>query len=383
MNKKLTMGRMARIKRCITSVFVGALLVAGALPLLGFTRWADEEKIREVLVRGADLHLARQGTYLNACGGQYGPPDVDEIENTWEWKIGSESTCWNVGGISATGLLAAYERTRNPDYLEGAIAQGDTLMEKYNTIVTDDPEGAEWEDRPFSQDIEFLVRLSLDSRDWSYARLARNWYKIVTDNKTAEETADRYIEARFSLAGWDLASQIRAALAVGEWRYARGMAKRLLERRADWEGVELGGWDYTMSSYASLLWAFDELRFGLRDVHAAKREFRDLVLEAQELDGSWENGDYQITAYAILGLDAFEVRRRGRRGEIPKALGMAFTFLRDTQTEEGGWIYPPEIGEVNSEVLMAVGGLRRWEMVLPPGDPAPAKPQKPAAEPIR
>jgi hypothetical protein len=383
MNKKLTMGCRARIKRWITSVSVGALLVAGALPLLGFTWWGDEEKIREVLILGADLHLDRQGTYSNGCDGGYGPPAVYEIGHTWEWVVGNESTCWNVGGISATGLLAAFERTRNHDYLEGAIAQGDTLAEKYNIIVTDDPEGAEWEDRPFSQDIEFLVRLSFDSRDWSYARLARNWYKIVTDNKTAEETADRYIDLRSSLAGWDLASQIRAALAVGEWRYARRMAKRLLERRAEWEGIELGEWDYTMSSYASLLWAFDELRFGLRDVHAAKREFRDLVLEAQELDGSWEAGDYQTTAYAILGLDAFEVRRRGRKGEIPKALGMAFTFLRDTQTQEGGWSYPPEYGEVNSEVLMAVGGLRRWEMLLPPGDPAPGEPQKPAAEPIR
>ncbi len=40
-------------------------------------------------------------------------------------------------------------------------------------------------------------------------------------------------------------------------------------------------------------------------------------------------------------------------------------------------------GEINSEVLMAVGGLRCWEVILPPGDPTLAAPQKPAITPIR
>ena len=363
------------------AVAVG-LLVLGPTPGLAFHWWGEEESIREVLVAGADLHLARQGTYANACGGGYGQPAVAAIEGTWEWEIGSEWTCWNVGGISATGLLAAWERVRHPGYLNGAIAAGDTLAARYETIVTDDPEGAEWEDRPFSQDIEFLVRLARDSRDHSYARVARDWYRIVTDGKTAEENADRYIDARGSLAGWDLASHIRAARAVGEWRYARDMAKRLLERRPDWEGVLYGGWDYTVSSYASLLWAFAELRFGGHEIAAAEREFRDLVLEAQAQEGlqkgSWGGGDYQTTAYAVLGLDAADGPR-----EVARALGRAFAFLRDTQTAAGGWSSPPEYGEVNSEVLMALGGLRWWEIAGPLDDPAPGALLRPAATPLK
>ena len=327
-----------------------------------FDKWKGGDPIREVLVKGADLHLSRQGTYANACGASYGPPNVPTIENTWEWVIGSGETCWNVGGASAIGLLAAYERTHDRDYLNGAIAQGNTLVAKYDAIVTDDPEGAEWEDRPFSQDIEFLVQLSRVSHNHSYARLARNWYDIVVTNKTAVENADRYIDARLSLAGWDLSSQIRAALAVGKWQYARDMAKRLLERRADWEGLMYGGYDYTILSYSGLLWAFAEIRFGGREIAAAEREFRDLVLEAQvqvgPQMGSWDDGSYQTTAYAILGLDT----TNGRQHDIVKALGKAFAFLRDTQTAEGGWSYPPEYGEDNSEVLMALGGLQRREI---------------------
>jgi hypothetical protein len=345
----------------------GVFIIISTLPAHAFDRWGGEDSIREVLIKGADLHLSRQGTYENSCGAKYGPPDVPSIENTWEWKIGSGWTCWNVGGISAEGLLAAYERTHNWDYLKGAIAQGNTLIAKYNTIVIDDPKGAEWEDRPFSQDIEFLVRLSRASHNHSYARVAHDWYDIIINNKTAEENADRYIDNRMSLAGWDLASQIRAACALGKWHYARGMAKRLLERRADWEKVMYSGYDWTMLSYASLLWAFAELRFGGREIAAAEREFRHFVLKAQVQEGpqkgSWDEGSYQTTAYAILGLDAVT----GMQHDVAKALGKAFAFLRDTQTEEGGWSYLEggeyvEYGEENSEVLMALSELR-WREI--------------------
>lgn len=355
---------------------VVALAAVSALPAFAFKADGNREALNDVLVEGADLHLSRQETYDNACGDSYGPPVVDEIDNTWEWQIDSGWTCWNVGGISATGLLAAYERTRDSAYLSAALLTGDTLVEKYSAIAIHDPEGAEWEDRPFSQDIEFLVRLSRDSGDRSYSSLAAEWYSIISDKMTAVDNADRYIEARCSLAGWDLASQIRAAVAVGDRDYARGMANRLLERRDDWEGVLLGGSDYTMSSYASLLWAFHDIGGSGRDVSAAIAEFRGLVLDAQEEDGSWDEGDYQTVAYAILGLDA--VQRNVRT-----ALGKAFAFLRDTQTTQGGWTYPldGELGEVNSEVLMALASLQQLDEGQDLDDPAPGDPARPTAVP--
>jgi len=364
MDKTIKMNMRTLLFALICLVLTFGMLCSTSMEAKAFDRWWGGDPIREVLVKGADLQLSRQGTYVNACGDSYGPPNVPTIENTWEWIIGSGETCWNVGGASAIGLLAAYERTHNRDYLDGAIKQGNTLKKKYDTIVTDDPEGAEWVDRPFSQDIEFLVDLSRVSHYHSYAKLARDWYDIVITNKTAVENADRYIDARKSLAGWDLSSQIRAALAVGQWRYSRDMAKRLLERRADWEGVLYGAYDYTILSYSGLLWALAEIRFGGREIAAAEREFRDLVLEAQVQEGpqagSWQDGEYQTTAFAILGLDA----AYGRQHDIVKALGKAFAFLRDTQTAEGGWSYPPEYGEDNSEVLMALGGLHRREIGL-------------------
>ncbi|MBI4299586.1 MAG: hypothetical protein HY677_00490 [Chloroflexi bacterium] len=309
-------------------LFLSVMALLGAVsPALAGKPGGEQEALQSALVRGADLHLSRQGTY-------------DGIANTWEWEIGSGKTGPNVQGMSATGLLSAFERTHDAKYLNGALAAGNTLVARYDATTS----------RPYSQDVEFLVRLATDSGDASYATKAAAYYARVKVAFTAVQNADRYINIRKSLAGWDLASHIRAAVAVGEIDYAKGMAARLIERRADWEGVLYGGWDYTAVSRASLLWAFRALADSAFDAYVA--QIRQAVLGAQGLDGSWDMGDYQTTAYAVLGLVL------PRTPVLADAVARAWAFLRDSQTLAGGWSYPPEYGEVNSEVLMALGALR-------------------------
>lgn len=310
-------------------VFLGvvmALLLATVSPVLAAKPGGNQEELLNTIAKAASLHLSRQGTY----GG---------VPNTWEWVIGSGATGPNVQGISATGLLAAYERTHDAAYLQGAINAGNTLVAKYDADTS----------RPYSQDVEFLVRLAADSGNSSYASKAATYYARVMAAYTAVANADRYIGNRKSLAGWDLASQIRAAVAVGQVDYARGIAARLIERRADWEGVLYGGWDYTTGSHASLLWAFRML--GDDSFNGYVSEIRSAILAAQGADGSW-SGDYQDTAYAILGLAL------PRTPILANAVGKGWAFLRDSMTPQGGWSYPPEVAEVNSEVLMALGSLR-------------------------
>lgn len=335
----------------LTLLLISVLIAPAAA--LAAKPGGNQEALLDTITEGADLHLSRQGT----CSG---------VDNTWEWVIDSGSAGPNVQGISATGLLAAYERTGNTDYLDGAIAAGDTMVARYEAAP---------DQRTWSQDIEFLVRLSQDSGDDNYADVAGLWYANTMGAFTAEELADYYIDARFSLAGWDLASQIRAALAVGEVDYAQGMADQLLERSADWVGILAYGWDWTIGSYGSLLWAFHELDDPGRDVAAAIREYRGYLLDNQEEDGSWTVGDYQDTAYITLGLDAVQ-------GNVRDALACAWAYFRDTQTDAGGWSYPPEYGEVNSEVLMALGSLELDEG-RKIGDPQPSDMGRPSAEPMR
>ena len=93
-----------------------------------------------------------------------------------------------------------------------------------------------------------------------------------------------------------LASQIRAAMGVGNWVYAKAIATEVVRRSSDWEHVPLGGFDYTILSYGSLLWAFDQVK-GFNSVIP---KYTQAILAAQGTDGSWEKlGNYQTTAYEI------------------------------------------------------------------------------------
>ncbi len=49
----------------------------------------------------------------------------------------------------------------------------------------------------------------------------------------AKALVDYYVATRGYLAAWDLASQIRAAVAVGETDYAAGIASSFLDSEAD------------------------------------------------------------------------------------------------------------------------------------------------------
>lgn len=240
------------------------------------------------LIVGADKHRDDQGTYSI---GLMTPPCV-EADNTWEWVIGSGITCSNVTGISATGLLGAYEQIPDPDYLLGAELAGDELVLIYDGTS----------DRPFAQDVEFLVRLSQLTGDATYYDKAVLYYGRVLMDFTATANVDRHIDGgRNSLSGWDIASHIRAAIATGYVPYAEEMAARLFARRLDWEGIPCcGGFDATMLSHGSLLWALGELNDkSFRDYVS---EISDGLLAAQAIDGSWFGGDFQTTAYVLLGL---------------------------------------------------------------------------------
>ena len=310
----------------LSLIMVLTMVLTFASPVAAAKPGGQPDVLKDTVVSAADYHLSQQGTYSG-------------IPYTWPWVIGTTGGYWNVVGVSARGLLSAYEKTNNSAYLAGAIGTGNTLKSRYASVPVTQ--------RPYSQDVEFLVQLTKSSGDDSYANVARQWYSRTTSQYTGAAYADYYISVRKSLSGWDLASQIRAAVAVGEVDFANGMVARLIERRADWEGVLYGGWDYTMSSYASLLWALAELDNS--DFNGFKGEIRDIVINAQKSDGSWDSGDYQTTAYAVLGLTA----DGGASGPQAKA----WAFLRDTQTIGAGWSYPPEYGEINSEVIMALAGL--------------------------
>jgi hypothetical protein len=294
--------------------------------------------LKAAILRGADLHLARQGSFANGDTG------VGLYDAAWEWQIGTGWAYRNTQGPSARGLVAAFRATGREAYLAGAVSAANQAVGRFEAHPAD---------RPYSEDVLLLTDVSDATGDPGFAARAASYHARTRARfPTGAELADYYL-VRKSLAGWDLASQVLAALAVDQEDYARDIALELIARRAEWEHLPYGGYDYTVISQAALLEALADLEG--RTVKAYAREIRQLTLQAQAADGSWAEGDYQATAFALQGLLASPKSR-----EVKRAAASAIAYLLATQTPEGGWSFGAwgEYGEVNGEVLSALAAAR-------------------------
>jgi hypothetical protein len=283
---------------------------------------------------------------------------------------GAGVSCPNIIGVTGLGLLSGYDRGQDPAVLADAVAAGQFLTAIHNANPAD---------RPYSQDLEFLVGLSAASGDPQYATLATNWFGTITAQyANPADRADAILTGRNaqglrSLAVWDIASSIRAAKAAGNVSYASGMATRAIAREADWKdlivahrwdqcGVTGGcgpagnkfAFDYTLLGMGSMLWAMHDLP----GFDAKISEYRSWLLSQQDPSGSWDAGDLQITSYVALGLGAV-----GGTG-TNTAIQQAVSFFIANQLPSHGWPayvdssgIGPEYSNVNSEVTRAIAML--------------------------
>ncbi len=303
----------------------------------------------------ADTHLFRKGDFLNGTTAV-----VDS--GVWEWEIGSGDTYTNIQGISAVGMFHATVPTSNPAYALGAFDTVNLVVGRLSTVPTQ---------RPYAQEVELLFEAcAFDPGAYSlaagaasapensaYCTLGTQFYaRWLAQYPDPSDLVDYYVTNRLSLSGWDIAAHIRAARLAGFDVYSLGIAERILARRPDWEHVLYGGWDYTESSYGALLRALLELHAAgdlPPAVYAEALEIADLLIAAQAVDGSWGGGDFQATAYALLGL-----RADPWNFTLPwqQAIIEGVDFLHATMSAEPtcGWSYPPEYGEMNSEILAAL-----------------------------
>lgn len=303
----------------------------------------------------ADTHLTRKGDYLNGTTTL-----VDS--GVWEWEIGSGDTYTNIQGISAVGMFYATVPTSNPAYALGAFDTVNLVVGRLSTVPTQ---------RPYAQEVEMLFaacafdpgayRLAAGTasvpENSAYCTLGTQFYaRWLAQYPDPYDLVDYYVTNRLSLSGWDIAAHIRAARLAGFDVYALGIAERILARRPDWEHVLYGGWDYTESSYGAVLRPLLELHAAgdlPPGLYTEALEIADLLIAAQAVDGSWGGGDFQATAYALLGL-----RADPWNFTLPwqQAILGGVDFLHATVSAEPtcGWSYPPEYGEMNSEILAAL-----------------------------
>ncbi len=205
----------------------------------------NADPLHSAIRAAADRQLALEGTYTNGDAGS------GTYACSWEWLVGTGLAYRNVQGPSALGLLAAYAVIRNPTYLNGVVCAADQMISRYDADPTM---------RPYADDEILLVNLTDATRNPVYAQKAvEDYARVQARFATGTDLADYYINIRRSLSGWDVSSQILAALAVGQKDYARAIADELVARRTDWDGVLYGGYDYSLLSHAALIQALDDV----------------------------------------------------------------------------------------------------------------------------
>lgn len=318
-----------------------SLLVTGILTV-GVTAHATPVKVE--VEDAADHHVSAQGTYT---GG---------LAHSWEWKFGSKRSAPNITGVAAHGLLAAHKLTGLQEHQDSAVRAARSLIDAYDRG---------WKTRrPHTQDIEFLAAAG-------FIIDAGRWFNVTRGRYTPAAYVDLVLSARKRagiphVAGWDIASAIRASLAVGQNSFAQELAAELVRRRSEWDRP---GKSQNLAR-GSLLWALAELRarVGLspEQLHLAGSLVRDLS-GAQRPHGAWLESSSgpictQTTAYAILGLS------RWSAGKPAAAKGRAWlvrSALTDKKFFYGGRVWAttytqaglPENNfnsEIQSEAMMAL-----------------------------
>jgi len=255
--------------------------------------------------------------------------------------LGEGVACPNLIGVTALGLLTAFDR--NPEQtslLASAVAAGQRLLAVKATVPTP---------LPFSQDLEFLIALSQASGDPQYAAAAADWFSVVKlAYPDAAARVDYGLATRGTLSGWDMASLIRSAKAGGDADYATAAAARIFEREADWAGTNP---THALLGKGSLLWAVHDLG----GFTAKLDEYRAFLLNAQEGAGTWNGGNLQATAYAVMGLAAY-----GGAG-TDEAIEDAVAALLANRLPSNGWPFSAgstnEYSTVDAEVIRAIAAL--------------------------
>lgn len=255
--------------------------------------------------------------------------------------LGEGVACPNLIGVTALGLLTAYERNpADTTLLASAVAAGQRLLAVKATVPTP---------LPFSQDLEFLIALSHAAADPQYAAAAADWFAVVKQAfPDAAVRVDHGLATRGTLSGWDMASLIRSAKAGGDGDYARAAATRIFEREAEWAATNP---THELLGKGSLLWAVHDLG----GFDARLTEYREFLLDRQDDEGTWDGGNLQATAYAVMGLAAY-----GGAG-TDAAINAAVAELIANQLPTNGWPFSAgganEYSTVDAEVLRAIATL--------------------------
>ncbi|MBA7485921.1 hypothetical protein ES707_21473 [subsurface metagenome] len=345
------------MKRKIFSILFAVVLVL-SLGLVTATPVAAQNSVSvpdrvTAITATADRLVALQST---ESLGALDPPDFG-----WDWKVtddtvhsGSPSAS-NLYGVTALGLIDAYEVTGDPSYLDAAGLVADMMIAfgiDYHAFYDYGDMGL-----GYSSDLRLLMSYAEASNDTTYSDFAKGYWAWVKDFSANYEDGNQeqfyqcYVDwVGHGFAVWGTGDFGLAALEMGDPVWASNMAAVLashLGEIAETDECRFIGWGKALEFLNAV------------DPEAYATEIDTLITnltESQNDDGSWGTGENvdgiaQDAAYAIMGLVAVGEREAAEKGAAWLVANQGYGSII------GGWNNSTdniEYSETDSEALQAL-----------------------------
>lgn len=166
--------------------------------------------------------------------------------------------------------------TTDPDGAGPLLGSGFIGNEYLKARAADDTSSATSADRPFAYEVVLCSRAANYLNNPQYDVMAQTWFEGTTDELTGIQEVDRLLTAgRASLTLWDCESRIRAAAVTYNYDWAEDIITQLDNRRNDWDGVLVGGWDYTPLGWEAIGGAIAELKFNAGTLSPLAQSYLD------------------------------------------------------------------------------------------------------------
>ena len=311
-------------------VYVRSILVVALCLIFASSAWSGNKPRRPAIIAGADRVLDLQRTDSG-------------WEGTWYWYVGSTYNATNLTGVTALGLIEAYNDTKDTGYLDGAKDAADFIMTHLGAGAT----GTQYWPRTTAFDVIFLHELATITDDGTYgARATLEWNNIILAYPTAGDL-DGLFRAINRRSAWDLAAFHEAAYLSGDTVWADESAGILADTSDDFYYGDT--WWYALNLSASVRALVGTGYFAQYsgDIVELYNLLRGLVSD-NGIDGYIQDTAYAVMAFNTVG------------GEARKVANMLGRWLANQQEASGGWLeagyeYPEADGEAVRALAHTIG----------------------------
>ena len=312
----------------VLSVFFAIVLLSA----LALSQGANAR--RPAIIKGADRVVSLQRTDA-------------AWEGTWYWYVGSTYNATNLTGVTALGLLEAYNDTKDNSYLDAAQAAAGFIQTHLGAGAT----GAQFHIRMTTPDIVFLHRLGqITGEEDLKTRAILEWNNIKITYPTAA-ALDEFFRAIIRPSTWDIAFFLEAAYLSGDSAWADEAAAILADTTDPFY--------YNSSSFWYALNVAGSIRalVGCEYYSQFSSNIIDLLssLIAITDKDNGIDGWVQDTAYAVLAFNAVGGAARAYSNDLGRWLSRKLAF-----DACGGWLddgteYPEVDGEAVRALAATIG----------------------------